>query len=165
MSMVISVAYSTDVNANEPNLTYQVYEKDGVYYLKSDPSAWVPIGVDITIFIPTYEEGQVLKLEQVGSSWQVSISSASEFQSISPTLSNAIVQYSDIDNNGYTDMYFTPNGGTEAITLTAMNSWYDFIVNNGLPGNPQNASRRVIFIHTDLLGTPVAETDENGVKQ
>jgi hypothetical protein len=134
--------------------SYQVYASGGSYYLKAAPT-WVPIIGEILIIIPVYDEGDILKLTQTAGTWQVASITLSQFSAVSPALINdATVGYSDVNGDSFTDMYvsFGATSGNEQVQLLAGSGGFGFEV----------SVRRVIFIHTDLLGSPAAETDENG---
>lgn len=138
---------------NSLEQSYVLFESGGSYYLKADPK-WVPIVGDILVFIPVYEDGQVLELTEINGVWSVANISYGEFSSINPSLyQNGLVQYLDINLDGFLDIRLTASDN-EVISLIYSSSLHGFSV--------QPYERQVVFIHTDLLGSPVAETDENG---
>ncbi len=130
---------------------YNLYQSESDYYLKAS-TLWVPVGVEHIIFVPGYQGlGEYIKLENIDGTWYAINITQSEFNSVSlvdlgrsnvsnissgvsVTLSNStiILRDSDILNTSY---------GTYYISYS-----------------PEARQRRVVFIHTDLLGSPVAET-------
>lgn len=149
------VALGFSSAANALNETYKLYEKNGDYYLKAEPT-WVPISGEIFIIIPVFEEGEIIKLVQSGDTWDVQNISHNEFASVNPSFINfSSFTYSDVNGDGLDDIYLTYYNNTyEQVQLYALSDGTSFTA--------QPLTRRVIFIHTDLLGSPVAETDVHG---
>jgi hypothetical protein len=118
----------------------------------------VPISGEIFIIIPVYQEGEILKLSLVNGNWQVQNVSLGEFNSASPSiLNNGLLGYTDYNGDGIQDLTVAL-GGNLSVRLISGNSQSSVFVATGSPVT----TRRVIFIHTDLLGSPAAETDEQG---
>ncbi|WP_444933194.1 hypothetical protein [Microbulbifer sp. JTAC008] len=142
-----SFSYSLDQS-------YQLYADGSTYYLKTD-SIWVPIGVEIMVIIPAYKDGQVLKLEKVNGNWVVESISISIFNAVAPSLlSGNRIQYVDTNTDGHLDIQVSLGGADGTVIL--LNDGTSSVFTASKP------ERRVIFIHTDLLGSPAAETDVNG---
>jgi hypothetical protein len=156
-ALLLLVISTISASAYALNQTYQVYTQGGDYYLKTDPN-WVPISGEIFIIIPVYQEGEILKLSLVNGNWQVQNVSLGEFNSASPSiLNNGLLGYTDYNGDGIQDLTVAL-GGNLSVRLISGNSQSSVFVATGSPVT----TRRVIFIHTDLLGSPAAETDEQG---
>lgn len=150
---LLLVLYATPSFAQSLDQSYQLYANGSVYYLKNDPT-WVPIGIDITMFIPVYKDGQVLKLEKVNGNWAAASISFSEFNLAAPSsLNGNQIQYIDANSDGYLDIQIALSGSDGTVNL--LNDGTSSVF-TAIP------HRQVIFIHTDLLGSPAAETNESG---
>lgn len=105
MSMLLGLTYlAISPVANALSSSHQVYQKNGSYYLKAEPT-YVPIFSSITIIIPTYKEGDIIALNNVNDYWEVETIDFTEFQSVSPTLvTDAYIGYNDVNNDGITDI-------------------------------------------------------------
>ncbi|GLX78740.1 hypothetical protein tinsulaeT_20800 [Thalassotalea insulae] len=100
-------------------------------------------------------DGQYIELERDESNrWTVNLLSQAQWDAISPTTNFTVSGYSiesgDYSADGLADFKLI-NGSEEIIFL-----------HNESEGYSQSLGRTVLFIHTDLLGTPVAETGING---
>lgn len=93
------------------------------------------------LFIPG--EGSTKKLESVRFSRSPNVAPNAN-GSLPPGdyLFNFLVEYEDSDDSFYFE-------GALPITISG-------------PAHPGNTNRKITFIHTDLLGSPVANTDANG---
>lgn len=69
------------------------------------------------------------------------------------SLANATIVMEDVDSDGYADFVVAWVGGGTSNLINQGTGQYGFA---------PPTSRRVIYVHTDLLGSPAAETDENG---
>ncbi len=122
---------STTLQAQEINETYKLYQKNGDFYLKTDPS-WVPISSSVLFFIPHYQQGEILKLSQVNGSWQVEQVSFSQFNSIAPLeVVDGGVSYQDLNSDGISDITVSlgsANGNAQVELLTSNGSSLAFAV-------------------------------------
>lgn len=134
-------------------------------------TTWIPINVgDITIFIPyiptgTFAAPANAQLNQSGSvstlSW-ADIQHASRYEVQAKNAQGVWVSlFITEDNFVIMDARF--NGYSEVRVMACS---YNSCASTGSWSASVNISalrdKRIIFIHSDLLGTPVAETDENG---
>lgn len=104
LSFILLSFAALSFSASALDESYQIYTKNGEYYIKSDPT-WVPISGSVFVIIPIYEEGEVLKLINSGGSWQVQNITYSQFTAANPTLvTNGSVSYSDLNSDGITDI-------------------------------------------------------------
>ena len=146
--------FSTAASAITSN-DYDLYRSGNTFYLKSDPT-WVPIAGSITIFVPTYKDGEIIKLTQSSNGeWVSENISFSEFESASPTnLGTSQVSYMDANNDGVTDIVVVLNGQT--VRLIA-----DDNASGGFSFSTAQAG--ISYLHTDHLGSVVAKTNEAGL--
>ena len=114
LCLLQTLSFSTLAIADDAS-EFEVYESAGAYYVKSTPD-WVPIAGNITFFIPTYDEGDIVKLTNSGN-WTSSYVSYSDFVSANAQPSNATINYTDLNSDGVTDIAVTING--EALYLLA----------------------------------------------
>ncbi|GLX78737.1 hypothetical protein tinsulaeT_20770 [Thalassotalea insulae] len=100
-------------------------------------------------------DGQYIELERdEHGAWQGRVLTQAEWDAISPTTNLSISGYSlengDFSGDGLADFKLI-NGSEEILLVQSETGAYQ-----------QALGRKVIFIHTDILGTPVAETGVNG---
>lgn len=86
--------------------------------------------------------------------------SHAQFSAASPSLvPNSNISYGDVNQDGLSDVTLVLSSGGSSQNLVLLGgSGGNWI----LEGSNQSSRRRVLFIHTDLLGSPLIETDENG---
>ena len=113
--LYLNLLFATSPTKADDASEFEVYESAGAYYVKSTPD-WVPIAGNITFFIPTYDEGDIVKLTNSGN-WTSSYVSYSDFVSANAQPSNATINYTDLNSDGVTDIAVTING--EALYLLA----------------------------------------------
>ena len=134
---------------------YQMYsDTAGNIYLEA-PKQFVLIHSDVAIPIWVSPKNGLLKLTKSSSGWQVTILSPSQWQQLQLTAGSAIVRsvsYTDFDADGLTDIRLNFNNGQPAITITGLTTVVKVIA----------PSRVVTFLHTDVLGSVIAESDSNG---
>jgi len=96
------------------------------------------------------------KLTKQETKWVVSAISQSEWDNISSMLtpSDYSLEYGFFAGDSLEDIKLTSHDSSEIITLENLGDTYKVYY-------PLN-TRSIIFIHTDLLGTPIAESDKNG---
>lgn len=142
--------------------THRVYEDSGDYYLKSEP-LWVPITSSITIIIPIYSDGDIIKISNNNGQWVAENIPHSEFNSKEPiAINDGSVDYQQLNGDEYLDMIVSLGGQSNATTLQILRGAQSSFYTVQTQGQPR---RRVIYVHTDLLGSPVAETDTDGNRQ
>ncbi|TRY33420.1 FG-GAP-like repeat-containing protein [Aliiglaciecola sp. M165] len=104
LSFILLSFAALSFSASALDESYQLYEKNGEYYLKTDPT-WVPISGSVFIIIPVYEEGDLLKLTNSSGSWQVENITYSQFSTANPSLvAGGSVSYSDLNSDGIMDL-------------------------------------------------------------
>ena len=101
--------FSHNVFASDKDFT--LYENNGDVYLKTSPT-WVPISSGLFFIIPTYSEGDIVRLANVPSGWNLSNVDISEFSTASPVESTINPTWSDLNQDGLNDVSFTLNNET-----------------------------------------------------
>lgn len=145
----------TGFSANADSLEYQVYSDiSGNIYLEA-PKQFVLIHSDVAVPIWVSPKNGLIKLTKTTGGWQVSILSLSQWQQLQLTPGSSIVRsisYGDFDTDGITDIRLSFNNGQPAITIAGLTTVVKVIA----------PLRVVTFLHTDVLGSVVAESDSNG---
>ncbi|WP_448566732.1 hypothetical protein [Thalassotalea ganghwensis] len=117
------------------------------------------VGDVLYVALPISQGGGYLKLTDDGNGgWVVTPIDLATWQSEVGDTSPSTLYQVDLGNftgNELVDLRLTNTSDDSIIMLERTASGYQ----QSLP------QRRVLFIHTDVLGTPVAETDESGVVQ
>jgi len=139
--------------------------------MQGNTGQFVPISVgDITIFIEIFslEENKVykdssnnlyIKLPAAHGNKYIKLINGT-WESVELTQAQISIIESELILSDYSIAYGEFIGGSmQDIKLSSVNGHE--ILLEGTSGGFKKA-RRTIFIHTDLLGSPVAETDENG---
>lgn len=141
--------------AYSETVEYQMYsDTAGNIYLEA-PKQFVLIHSDVAIPIWVSPKNGLIKLTKTTGGWQVSILSLSQWQQLQLTPGSSIVRsisYGDFDTDGITDIRLSFNNGQPAITIAGLTTVVKVIA----------PLRVVTFLHTDVLGSVVAESDSNG---
>lgn len=134
---------------------YQMYSDGAGHIYLEAPKQFVLIHSDVAIPIWVSPKNGLLKLSKTTSGWQITILSPSQWRQLQLTPGSAIVRsvsYADFDADGITDIRLNFNNGQPAITITGLTTVVKVIA----------PSRVVTFLHTDVLGSVIAESDGNG---
>lgn len=117
----LNLLFATSPTKADDASEFEVYESAGAYYVKSSPD-WVPIAGNITFFIPTYDEGDIVKLTNSGN-WTSSYVSYSDFVSANAQPSSATINYTDLNSDGVTDIAVTISGDTLYLLADGNETW------------------------------------------
>lgn len=116
-----------------------VYESNGILYFQ----------------LPT---GEILEVKLVDGVWQVQESSLTYEEMILLSVSTSFTfEYADFNGDSSLDIKLVGVEQSIAIVIEHVNGNYQVI--------SAASNKPVLFIHTDILGSPVAETDINGEVQ
>ncbi|MDO6428807.1 hypothetical protein Q4489_17495, partial [Thalassotalea sp. 1_MG-2023] len=133
------------------NLQLQVVDVKPILYVDNVGNYYLKVSSDTSEYY--------LKLSQSNDLWLVENLTKEQWQFLDPennfTDSGFIIEFGEFTNDSYEDIKLvSPDGRTEVVLAQNEDGGYQPI-----------KLRKILFIHTDVLGTPVAETDENGVIQ
>jgi hypothetical protein len=134
---------------------YTVYsDPQGNIYLEA-AKQFVLIHGEVSIPLLITPKNGLLKLTKSGSSWQLTVLTPSQWQSLQLTPGSSIVtsiSYADFDVDGLADIRIAFNNGQAAITVTGLTTFAKIIASTSV----------VTYLHTDVLGSVIAESDSNG---
>lgn len=155
-SMLI-VSYSVKAMEN-----YRVYsDSSGILYLEA-PKVFVLIAAEISIPLLIGKKNSYLKLTRQGSIWIVEVIPENVWKQLSLSVGHYLVSSSQM--YGDDSVLLTLNGNSfPALVVSGFNTTPSYRLANkdGSTYTPPN--RQVIFIHTDSLGSPAAETTSSGL--
>ncbi|MGP9802142.1 hypothetical protein [Rheinheimera sp. NSM] len=147
--MLVVVTTTTQADTGE----YLIYsDSSGNIYLQA-PKQFVLIHGEVAIPLLITPKNGLLKLAKSGSSWQLTVLTPSQWQLLQLTPGSAIVRsisYADFDGDGLADIRLIFNNGQPAITVTGLTTIVKII------------TPVVTYLHTDVLGSVIAESDSGG---
>ncbi|MCS4306760.1 hypothetical protein M2404_001085 [Rheinheimera pacifica] len=146
---LVVAATATKANTGE----YLVYsDPSGNIYLQA-PKQFVLIHGEVAVPLLITPKNGLLKLAKSDSSWQLTVLTPAQWQLLQLTPGSAIVKsigYADFDGDGLADIRLIFNNGQPAITVTGLTTIVKII------------TPVVTYLHTDVLGSVIAESDGSG---
>ncbi len=150
-SILVVVTIATKANTGE----YLVYsDPSGNIYLQA-PKQFVLIHGEISTPLLISPKNGLLKLTKTDSNWQLTVLTVSQWQSLQLTPGSTIVRsinYADFDGDGLSDIQLVFNNGQPAITVTGLTTIVKIATTSSV----------ITYLHTDILGSVIAESDDNG---
>jgi hypothetical protein len=152
----LMVSQSADAVEN-----YQVYsDSSGALYLKA-PRLFVLIAAEVSVPLLITKKNGYLKLTQQGSSWLVESLTENTWQQLSLVTGHPAV--SSLQLYGEDGVLLFLNGSAApALLVSDFNSTPLYRWANLDGSTYVVSSRKVTYLHTDVLGSVIAETDESG---
>ncbi|MCP4990328.1 MAG: hypothetical protein GY928_31115 [Colwellia sp.] len=111
------------------------------------------VGSDFYLQLPSSHKGKYIKLRKITDKWLVEVITPAKWNAMintKPPSSDYSIAFGEFSGDSLLDFKLAFNG--ENIVIEQHGKGYKVVAK----------VRKIIFIHTDLLGSPVAETDTNG---
>lgn len=148
--MLVFANFFVEANTGE----YLVYsDSAGNIYLEA-PKQFILIHSDVSIPLLITPKNGLLKLTLSENIWSAAALTLSQWQSANLTYgSNSVktINYFDYDSDGYFDVEIIFTNGQPSIIVSGITSAVKI----------STSSRVVTYLHTDVLGSVIAESDSN----
>ena len=153
--LLLTVLLMAGFAAKADSGSYTLYTDAAGHIYLAAPKKFVLIHSSVSIPMFITPENGLLKLSNLAGAWQVMVLTDEQWLSLQLTPGSSLVSsinYGDFDGDGLTDIRLVFNNGQPAITVSGLTTIVTVV-------SPSNV---VTYLHTDVLGSVIAESDANG---